>query len=83
MKLKLGTAILAATALAFAFGATNARADYLGGGPVKTGKSCWQATDGLEHGFWKACPKPPKAAKKGKKGGKKAGKKSGKKAPKK
>jgi hypothetical protein len=77
MKLKLGTAILAATAIAFAFGATTATADYNGGGPVKRGKMCWQATDGLDHGFWKACPKPTKAMrhKRGKKGGKKKMKK--------
>jgi hypothetical protein len=62
MKLKLGTAILAATALAFAFGATTATADYNGGGPVKRGKLCWQATDALDHGYWKACPKPAKHA---------------------
>ena len=74
MKLKLGTALLAATALAFAFGATTATADYNGGGPVKKGKMCWQATDGLDHGFWKACPKPAKVGKKGKRG-KKGGKK--------
>jgi hypothetical protein len=76
MKLKLGTALIAATALAFAFGATTATADYNGGGPVKRGKLCWKATDGLDHGYWAACPKPAKVAKgkrgkKGKKGKKK------------
>ncbi len=78
MKLKLGTAILAATALAFAFGATTATADYNGGGPVKRGKLCWKATDCLDHGYWMACPKPAKHArghKHGKKGGKKKMKK--------
>ena len=81
MKLKLGTALLAATALAFAFGAQTARADYIGGDPPKQGKQCFAYTDGSGHGYWRACPKPAKVAKKGKKGKKKKGKK-GKKAKK-
>jgi hypothetical protein len=60
MKLKLGTALLAATALAFAFSATTATADFNGGGPVKRGKLCWQPTDSVDHGYWKACPAPAK-----------------------
>jgi hypothetical protein len=69
MKLKhiSGGALVAATALAIAFGATTARADYNGGGPIMKGKQCWVATNGLDHGFWKACPKPAKKAKKSKK----------------
>lgn len=71
MKLKLATALIAATVMATAFGATAARADYSGGDPIKKGKMCWVATDGVGHGMWAKCPKPAKAMKKaGKKGGK-------------
>jgi hypothetical protein len=73
MKLKLGTALLAATALAFAFGTQTARADYIGGDAPKMAKQCYAYTDFVGHGYWRACPKPAKVAKgkKGKKKGKK------------
>jgi len=61
------TALIGAAALALVFTATTARADYNGGGPVKKGKLCWAATDSLDHGIWKACPKPAKHAKMAKK----------------
>jgi hypothetical protein len=72
MKLKFAAALIAATAMAITFGATAARADYNGGDPIKKGKMCWVATDGLGHGMWAKCPKPMKAMKAHKKGGKKA-----------
>lgn len=56
----VGAAIVGATALAFTFGATVARADYNGADPIKKGKMCWAATDGSGHGYWKGCPKPEK-----------------------
>ena len=70
MKLKFATALIAATVMATAFSATAARADYNGGDPIKRGKMCWVATDGLGHGIWAKCPKPMKAMKAHKKGGK-------------
>ena len=41
-----------------------ASADFNGGGPIKRGKMCWVAMTGMDHGFWRACPKPAKAARK-------------------
>jgi hypothetical protein len=68
MKLKLGTALMAATVLAFAFGAQTARADYIGGDPPRMGKQCYAYTDFVGHGYWRACPKPAKAVRKHKRG---------------
>lgn len=72
MKLKFSAALIAAAALAITFGATAARAEYNGGGPVTKGKMCWTATDGLGHGMYVKCPKPMKAMKHHKKGGMKS-----------
>ncbi len=55
-----GAALVATTALAITFGATTARADFNGGGPMTKGKMCWVPTSGQDHGFWKDCPTPMK-----------------------
>ena len=64
-------ALIGAVALAFMFGATTARAEYNGGGPIMMGKMCWMGTDALGHGYWANCPKPAKQAMKPKKAKKK------------
>lgn len=56
----VASAVIAAAALAMTLGATVARADYNGGGPIKKGDMCWSATDGRGHGLWRACPQAPK-----------------------
>ena len=62
MKFKYSAALIAATALAITFGATVARADYIGGNPIKKGNMCWVAfTSGAGYGYWAKCPKPAKA----------------------
>ena len=55
-------AFIAATASVIVFGATSARADFNGGGPIVNGGMCWVPTSGNDHGFWKPCPAPERHA---------------------